>query len=99
MGIWFVEVGLLLPASKSAATTSANPAKCNNLEQQKPTLSRCHIARQRKPIMKFSTAIVTILSAASVASGFVAAPNQCKFSFLHLFFFHARTHHAHTHDA
>ena len=42
---------------------------------------RRHIQRvpsKQSPTMKFSAAIVTILSAASVASGFVATPRQCK---------------------
>ena len=43
---------------------------------------RRHIQRvpSQSPTMKFSAAIVTILSAASVASGFVATPRQCKSS-------------------
>lgn len=48
---------------------------------------RCNIAgsvviskgfHPKPPTMKFSAAIVTILSAASVASGFVATPRQCE---------------------
>ncbi len=64
-----------------ACSTNVNVFSSNALPMPKVQLGNLldpPLSPISKAIMKFSTAIVTILSAASAANGFVATPHQCE---------------------
>jgi len=65
---------LLVQRNKRAVSNPLPKVQLGNLLGPR----RAAPVRISKATMKFSTAIVTILSAASAANGFVATPHQCE---------------------